>query len=58
MNLCRKAGFEIKEVKCVNASGWEKDFDEADKKAKEILIVCQKSIELSGWKDQLSYMKQ
>ena len=51
MDLCRKVGFEMKEVKCVNAFGWENDFDETDKKVKDILIICQTHMSLHGLKE-------
>ena len=47
MDLCRKVGFEMKEVKCVNAFGWENDFDETDKKVKDILIILPNAYELT-----------
>ena len=42
VSMCRRAGFSIIETKFVNASSWEQEYSAIDKRAKEILIICQK----------------
>lgn len=40
--LCKSVGFRILESKYTNASGWEKEYSATSKRAKEILLICQK----------------
>lgn len=42
LDLCQKVGFTIIEAKYTNASDWTKEYESTSKRAKEILIVCQK----------------
>lgn len=42
ISMCESVGFKIIESKFVNAANWIKDYQPTDKKAKEILIICQK----------------
>lgn len=43
INMCVKCGFVITEAKFVNASNWSVSYEATDKKAKEILVICQKT---------------
>lgn len=42
--MCEKEGFSIIEAKYTNASGWEKEYDGTDSRAKEILVICKKEL--------------
>lgn len=42
IEMCVNAGFVVIESKFVNATDWSNSYQATDKKAKEILIVCQK----------------
>lgn len=42
VSMCEEVGFCVLESKYTNASGWEKEYDAKDPKAKEILLICKK----------------
>lgn len=42
--LLKSQGLTVSEVRCVRVGQWEEDFPVNDKRAKEILIVCEKPI--------------
>ena len=42
VNMCVDCGFNVVEAKFVNASDWNVSYEATDKKAKEILVICQK----------------
>ena len=44
VTLCEKNHLEVIEKKYVNASNWEKDLTPTDKKAREILLLCRKTL--------------
>lgn len=44
VTLCEKNHLEVIEKKYVNASNWEKDLTPTDKNAKEILLLCRKTL--------------
>ena len=40
--MCKNVGFKIIEKKYMSSSNWNYEYEATDKKAKEILIICQK----------------
>lgn len=42
VSLCEDVGFSVIEAKYTNASGWEKEYEATDRRAKEILLICKK----------------
>ena len=41
VDMCSECGFTVLEAKFVSASGWNVAYNATDKKAKEILVICQ-----------------
>jgi SAM-dependent methyltransferase len=40
--LVKSVELQVVSCRCVNAGGWQNDFDEDDDRAKEILLVCRR----------------